>query len=72
MLTKQAKQVLDLMERDGAITRLTAMHYGIANLTARITELRDAGYYVVCVEKRDASNRRYGSWRVTGRLAMAA
>ena len=62
MLTKQASQVLNLIRRDGSVTRLTAMHYGVANLTARIAELRTAGYNVVCTEKRDANKRRYGSW----------
>lgn len=72
MLTKQAKQVLNLIQRDGAVTRLTAMHYGIANLTARITELRDHGYDVECYEKRDAAGRRYGSWRLSAMELMLA
>jgi hypothetical protein len=61
-LTKQAQQVLDLIERDGHITRLTAMHYGIANVTARITELRDAGIMVNCFVAKDADGSRYGRW----------
>ena len=69
MLTKQATQVLNLIKRDGSVTRLTAMHYGVANLTARIAELRDYGYDVECIEKRDASNRRYGSWRLFAGVA---
>ena len=61
-LTKQAQKVLTLIERDGHVSRLTAMHYGIANVTARITELRDAGIPVVCENCRDASGNRYGRW----------
>jgi hypothetical protein len=65
MLTPQAVQVRDLMKRDGHITRLTAFHYGIANLTARLTELRNYGYYVDCVKKVDANGRTYGSWSLS-------
>lgn len=65
-LTSQAEQVLDLILRDGRVTRLSAMHYGVANLTARITELRDRldghGIDVACTEKRDANGHRYGVW----------
>jgi hypothetical protein len=64
MLTKQARKVLDLMQRDGSVSRLTAMHYGVANVTARITELRDYGYDVECVIKTDANGQKYGSWRL--------
>jgi hypothetical protein len=64
-LTNQAKKVLALIERDGHLTRLTAMHYGIANITARITELRDAGYPVVCALAKDADGSRYGRWSLS-------
>jgi hypothetical protein len=64
-LDRQTKQVLSLMKRDGAITRLTAQHYGIVCLTARIADLRTRhGYSVQCDLKRDAEGRRYGSWRI--------
>ena len=61
-MNPQTEQVLNLIKRDGSITRLTAMHYGIANLTARIAELRNWGFDVECQEKRDANGRRYGTW----------
>jgi hypothetical protein len=64
-VTPQAVKVLNLIERDGHITRLTAMHYGIANITARIAELRlDYGINVACEEKVDAEGRVYGSWKL--------
>jgi hypothetical protein len=63
-LSRQAAEVLKIMRRDGHITRLIAMNYGIANLTARISELRDAGYAVICDERRDANHRRYGDWKL--------
>jgi hypothetical protein len=63
-LTKQAQQVLDLIDRDGHVTRLTAMHYGVANVTARITELRNAGHFVVCNLAKDANGSRYGRWSI--------
>lgn len=61
-LTKQGKQVLDLMRRDGRVTRMTALHYGVANLTARIAELRVEGYAVDCSVKLDANGKEYGVW----------
>ncbi len=51
-----------LVERKGALTRVTAMHYGIMNLTARITELRQAGYRIVCTNKKDGFGNRYGEF----------
>lgn len=62
-VTRQAAQVFALMKRDGGLTRLTAMHYGIANLTARIAELRlDCNVNVQCEVKEDAEGREYGRW----------
>jgi hypothetical protein len=47
-----------------AITRLSALTgLGIANLTARITDLRDAGYQVDGVIKVDLRGRSYISYR---------
>lgn len=61
-LTEQGRKTLNLIKRDGRVTRLTALHYGIANLTARIAELREEGYAVDCEIKLDANGRKYGSW----------
>lgn len=59
----QIKKVLQLMLQDGKITRLTAMHYGIANVTARIADIRKRlRIYVDCQEKVDADGHRYGLW----------
>jgi hypothetical protein len=63
-VSKQAKQVYNLMKRDGRITRYTAIKYGIANLTARITELRREGIGIGCEIKVDADGREYGSWNI--------
>ena len=63
-LSKQGKQVLALISRDGKVTRLTALHYGIANLTAHITELRYVGFNVVCEVKQDANGKEYGCWSI--------
>jgi len=61
-LDPQTAQVLKLIKRDGFITRLVAAHYGIANLTARISDLRSRNVKVACETKRDAEGRRYGYW----------
>lgn len=70
-MNPQSTQVLNLLKRDGNLTRLTAMHYGIANVTARIADLRRAGYRVTCTEKRDAAGRRYGVWRLAPTQVVA-
>lgn len=66
VFSKQERKVLELMLRDGHVSRMTAMHYGIANLTARIAELRQKlildNYDIPVAIKEDASGREYGSW----------
>lgn len=63
-LSKQGKKVLELIQRDGRVTRMTALHYGVANVTARIAELRYEGFNVVCEVKVDAEGREYGNWKI--------
>lgn len=63
-LTPQARRVHNIMAKFGKITRMQAAHYGIANVTARISELRSAGVKVVCTHKRDADWRLYGEWKL--------
>jgi hypothetical protein len=62
---RQNAQLLDLFKRDGTVTRLTAMHYGIANVTARIADLRlRHGINVVCEKRTDAKGKTYGAWSI--------
>ena len=43
----QRKMILDHMRQIGPITRAEAMdYYGIGNITARLTELRQEGYQI--------------------------
>lgn len=58
----QCGKLLRLMERGRSVTRLTALHYGIMNLTARISDLRNAGYDVRCQWRRDDDGNDYGSF----------
>ena len=60
--TPQTQKVLKLLKSGKSVTRLTAMHYGIMNLTARITDLRKAGIPVRCEMKYDMDGNRYGSF----------
>ena len=61
-LSPQGQKTLELLQRDGRVTRMTALHYGIPNLTARIAELREEGFPVDCDVKVDANGNKYGSW----------
>lgn len=58
----QNAKLLKLMKDGRSVTRLTAMHYGIMNLTARISELRGAGHNVVCTMKTDLNGAEYGEF----------
>jgi hypothetical protein len=69
----QTRRVLDLMIRDGHITRLSAQHYGIANVTARIADLRlRHGHPVRCEVRKDADGRRYGAWKLIPKTESVA
>lgn len=58
----QNQKLLKMLAEGEEITRLKAMHYGIQNLTARVADLRNMGWQVDCVEKRDHEGQRYGSF----------
>lgn len=60
-MNPQTEKVLSLLRR-GPLTRLTAMHYGVMNLTARLADLRGLGYRISCASKRDANGARYGEF----------
>lgn len=62
LLSPQAKKLLGLLRSGRAVTRLIAMHYGIMNVTARLTELRAFGFAVACKMKHDLNGNRYGEW----------
>lgn len=58
----QRALVLKLLMEGRSLTRLTAMHYNIMNVTARIAELREEGWRISCERKRDENGKTYGSW----------
>jgi phage host-nuclease inhibitor protein Gam len=60
----QNEKILDIMDREGQITKLRAMHAGIMCLTSRIDELRKAGADIV-TERRRVTNAD-GSTSVIG------
>lgn len=62
----QNMKILKMLKDGKTITRLTAMHYGIMNLTARISELRNFGYDIRCRMKKDAEGREYGEFYLQG------
>ena len=62
-MTPQATKLLTTLRAGRSVTRLTAMHMGIMNLTARVADLRNAGHEVACVWKSDDVNgTKYGSF----------
>lgn len=71
-LSRQERTLLDLLERDGHVTRLTAMHAGIANVTARIAELRlDADVKIKAEVRKDIHGRRYARWSLAAPVQYA-
>lgn len=56
-----------LFHEKRTITRLSALTgLGIANLPARIQDLRDAGYEIETLTKTDLSGRPYASYKAVG------
>jgi len=72
--TKQELRVLEIILRDGGISRLTALHYGISNVTAVVSDLRDKlirdNYRILCIKKQDKDSRDYSSWVLSDNLAI--
>lgn len=64
-LSAQNRLVLDILLRDNYITRVAAAHYNIANVTARISELRSAGFDIPAHTYHDLRGRRYARWVMT-------
>lgn len=65
MLHTMTRKVADILVRDGGITHLTAMHYGIGCITKEIQRLRDASpkdYKVITVRRQDADGHKYTRW----------
>lgn len=58
----QQNKILKMLKEGRTLTRLKAFHYGIMNLTARISDLRNAGYDVRCRWKEDADGNSYGEF----------
>jgi len=58
----QTQKLLSQMRAGRSVTRLTAMHSGVMNLTARIADLRNQGHNIVCTWKKDMEGREYGEF----------
>lgn len=59
----QSQRVLKALQSGRTVTRLTSMFdLGIANLPARIKDLRDAGYDIKTVMHRDLRGKRYAKY----------
>jgi hypothetical protein len=72
-MTPQANKVLDIIKRDGHITRLSAMHYKISNVSARIAELRIEGRLnIVAIKAKDADGQAYSRWTLMSRFPQVA
>jgi hypothetical protein len=64
-LTPKAKKVAGIMFRDGGITHLTALHYGIGSVTKEVARIRDAmptNYRVTTDKRVDANGNEYTRW----------
>lgn len=65
IMTPKAQKVLGVMVRDGGITHLTALHYGIGSVTKEINRIRSAkpyGFSVKTVKRVDAEGNTYTRW----------
>lgn len=61
----QTAEVLRIMMRDGYISRRNAQDYGIANVTARIADLRNRVQVdVLATPSEDAKGTKFTKWHV--------
>jgi hypothetical protein len=60
-MTKYEK-VLNIIKRDGHITRFIAVNYGILALTQHISVLRKKGYNILAEQRLDANGKEYTRW----------
>jgi hypothetical protein len=67
----QTAKVLKYMEDKGKITTMDAFTYlGCARLSARIYDLKKAGYKIekkTCTKKQDGQVKRWAEYRIAGR-----
>lgn len=64
-MTPKAHKVLEIMQRDGGITHLTAMHYGIGSITKEVARIRAAcpmNALIHTVKRVDADGHKYTRW----------
>lgn len=67
-MTPMAHKVAGILERDGGITHLTAIHYDIGSVTKEIARIRKAyplGYRIKTVKRKDADGRMYTRWTLS-------
>lgn len=64
-MSPQAKQVLNILKRDEGITLMTAAHYGVPNLSARLSDLKEAGYVINREQKKDLAGKKYSRWTLS-------
>lgn len=68
IITKPAKPatqidlLVKVLQGGHTVTRLTAYHSGVANLTAVVATARKRGYKIVSSTSTDALNRKYTSY----------
>jgi hypothetical protein len=58
--------VLEVMQRDGGITRLIGLNYKVKNLPENIRQLRLSGYDISTVKKVDVKGDSYTRWELLG------
>lgn len=69
-ISRQELLLLNMLRR-GEVTRLAAITAGIANVTARIADLRARGFDVVATMNTDTLGRRYARWSLVQREQVA-
>lgn len=65
-MTDMAHKVVEIMQRDGGITHLIAVHYNIGDVRREVARIREAipyGHVVVTVRgRKDADGNQYTRW----------
>lgn len=63
-MTGQKGTLLRLLRQGRTISNLEALHYGIASVSSRISELKKRGYNIQANRKLDALGRPYASYKL--------
>jgi len=71
-MSPKAHKVAGILLRDGGITHMTALHYGVGSVTKEIARIREAcptTHEIKTVTRVDAEGHKYTRWTLKAKVA---